>query len=295
MSEEQKNESGDDKSTSGSSDDLIQSGPDANNSGAGEPKEGAAQSNEQSDGGEKTPVIDPKEYEDIKTQREELEKKLGEQGSELGDLRTFIRNIEPVLDNLEKQPELLQALVDGKIDPQVAKSVLEGKLDADDAQKVTEAHDKVKKDMGDEKYEKADPKEVEAKVRGELSEEFDKKITSVKEELQKTLNDSNQLRDFKQDVDNFIENTKDFEDYAEGIAKWLEENPDQDDIKIAYKTVKADAILEKQKTDDDTKKAEAAKDVAANAAGGVSQNAAVIDDKDVIDNLVSGNPTPNQF
>ncbi len=42
----------------------------------------------------------------------------------------------------------------------------------------------------------------------------------------------------------FILSTPDFNEYAERIEKWLEEHPHEDDIEVAYKAVKDEAIAE---------------------------------------------------
>jgi len=99
MSEEKKTESVD---NAGSSDTLIKTDP--AKSAAGESVDTDAQTNEDKGSGDETVA---------KSQYEELESKLGEQGNELGKYRDFFKQVEPLLGELDKQPELVQAIVDG--------------------------------------------------------------------------------------------------------------------------------------------------------------------------------------
>lgn len=62
----------------------------------------------------------------------ELEKKLSLQGKELNELKEFVRNISPLLDKLDTQPEVIQAIIDGKFETTFAKAALEGKLKIED-------------------------------------------------------------------------------------------------------------------------------------------------------------------
>ena len=78
----------------------------------------------------------------------ELEKRFGAQGNELGELRDFFKGIEPILQNLENNPDLTKALYEGKVDASTVEAILAGKTTIDDAQKVTQANTQVKKDMG---------------------------------------------------------------------------------------------------------------------------------------------------
>lgn len=232
--------------------------------------------------GEPTDVT--KVDDEVVKQNEELEKKLGQQGTELGEYRDFVKNITPLLDKLDEQPALIQAILDGKVNQDLIKSALDGKISVKDAADVTTAHDKVKKSMGKE-YEGASPDEVETRIKSELdkqSEAFDKKLA-----------DSEELRDFKNSVQSFIETTKDFEEYADNVTKFLDENPSVDDISIAYDVVKGRALAAQLEKDGEKSAAQKAKDLAANAAGGGSQGGSLSGDVNVVDQLISGKSNPN--
>lgn len=84
---------------------------------------------------------------------DELETRFGTQGKELGEYRQFFQNIAPLLDKLDQSPEMVQAIVDGKLDKDIAKAVLEGRVDVRDAAAVQAAHDQVKTKLGDKAYE----------------------------------------------------------------------------------------------------------------------------------------------
>lgn len=222
---------------------------------------------------------------------EELESKLGKQGEELGDYRNFFKEISPLLDKLDEQPELVQAIIDGKVDTSLAKAASEGKISIQDAEAVTEAHKEVKKEVGEKKYKELSPEEIEQKIAGkvnELKETLTKDVKKKSDEMEK-------MRDYKTSLDTFIKETKDFPEYADDIYKWLDEHPDQDDIKIAYNVVKGIALQKKSEEESDEEKGEAAKAIASNAAGGGSQGGTVTDNKDIADELIGGKSNPNTF
>lgn len=221
-----------------------------------------------------------------KDQYEALEKKLGEQGKELGDYRSFVKNITPLLDKLDAQPELIQAILDGKIDSELAKAAMQGKVSLGDAQKVSDAHEKVKKDMGTN-YDKTAPADIEKRVEEELS-----KVTA---DFDKKLKESEEMRNFKDKVNVFISNTEDFATYAEEIEELILNNPNIDDIEMAYHVIKGKHLQEEQVKKAEETAGEAAKDLAANAAGGYSQGGKLVNDQEVIDKLISHKSNPNIF
>ena len=223
----------------------------------------------------------------------ELEKKLGSQGKELGDFKNFFKEISPLLDKLDAQPELVQAIIDGKIDGSLAKAAIEGKISISEAEAVTKANEEVKKEVGKEEYSKLTPSEIEDKINekvSKLGEEITKNITK---NVKKTTDEAKEMRDYKISIDNFIKDTKDFPEYAEEINKWIDEHPEQDDIKIAYDVVKGRALQKKLEENSEVAKGEAAKAIAANAAGGGSQGATVVDDKSIVDQLIGNTSNPN--
>ncbi len=260
----------------GSPDELIQGSPDANTAGE---QPGAAQPQQTGE-----PAADAQKTVELTQQNEELNKKLGVQGQELGDYREFVRNISPVLDKLDEQPELIQAIVDGKIDSTLAKAVMEGKVQVGDAEKVSDAHEKVKKDLGDKKYDASSAKEIEAKVSSELEKH--------RKEIDAKLAESEELGEFRKGVEGFIANTPDFAEHSEAVTKFLEEHPNIDDIQVAYNAVKGEALQANAEKEATKNAGNAAKDLAANAGGGSSTGAQIVEG-DGIDNLIASNPNPN--
>jgi len=255
-----------------SADDLIKGGPSLNdNLGGGEPKE-----------------INFDDYVD-KKQYEELERKLGEQGNELGKARDFMEEIQPLMEKLEGRPEIVEAIIDDKLTPELAKSILEGKVSIGDATKIAKANEEVKKDLGEKKYAKATPDDISKLIAEKVDEEVSKKTKS----LEKIISDRDSNRDFEADANEFIKNTVDFEEYAEGINKFFKDNPRQYDIKIAYRVVKGEALEKMLATDKEIKAAEDAKELALNAGGSPARSNAVIKDKDIIDELIGSNVNPN--
>ena len=70
----------------------------------------------------------------------------------MGEYRQFFQNIAPLLDKLDQAPELVQAIIDGKVDKDIANAVIEGRVDVRDAAIVQQAADTVKEKMGTDTY-----------------------------------------------------------------------------------------------------------------------------------------------
>ena len=275
MSNEETKESAE----AGSSEDLIQDDPFSPN------LENKGESTEESN-----KDINLDDYVE-KAQFEEAEKKIGEQGKELGDYRSWFKDASPLLDKLKAEPEVVEAIMSGKIDAKLAQSVLEGKVSATDANEVTEAHKEVKKELGVKKYEKASSEEIEKMI----SEKVNLRIAEETKNLKGTIKESDDRREFESKVNDFVKNTPDFTKYADEINVWLEEHPDQYDITVAYEAVKGKEVIGTAAKEEAEKAAEAAKDLAGNAAGGQSQGGKIIEGKDLADDLVADRSNPNVF
>lgn len=220
--------------------------------------------------------------EDTAKSYDELQQRFGQQGQELGEYRQFFQNIAPLLDKLDQAPELVQAIVDGKVDKNLAKAVLDGRVDIKDAEVVQKVHDDVKKDMGKKAYDKATPDEIQKIIESRLGEfraEIDQKAD---------------LRTFQENTQNFIQNTPDFEKYAEEIDKWIDEH-DVTDIEVAYWAVKGKLSEKEAKKAADEAAADRAKDLVADASGGGQGAQGIIDKKELVDKLIAGRPNPNQL
>ena len=272
----------------GSPDELIQSGPSAN-------VEGEPYQSVQQQGSEET--ISKEKYEEARSQYEELEKKFGAQGNELGDLRDFYRGIEPILMALEENPALTRALHSGQIDANTVEAILSGKTTVEDVTKVTEAQDQVKKEMGREAYAKAakeNPVEIEKRIQ-DLASQFKKDLEENNKKVFSSIEQENRRKEFQTYTDNFIAFTEDFPDYADDISKWLEDHPRVDDIAVAYDAVKGAKLSVEKKTAIERAAAEKQKEIAANAGGGASQNAHVINNREVSDELIAPSGNPNEL
>lgn len=226
-----------------------------------------------------------------KSQYDELESKIGEQGNELGQYREFYSQISPILDKLDAQPELVKAIMDDKIDASLAKAVLDGKVSIKEAETVTKAHVEVKKDLGTQQYNAISPEEIERLVDKKVAE-ITKPIT---DRVDSKLDDAEKLRTYENSINEFINSTPDFPEYADKISKWFIANPDQDDIRIAYDVIKGRAIQEQFAKTQTKAEAEAAKEMALNAGGGMGMGSGTISDKNTIDNLISDISNPNSF
>ena len=213
---------------------------------------------------------------------EELETKLGKQGQELGELRTFFENISPLLDKLDESPEVVQAIIDGKIDTNIATALAEGRVDVRDVADVTKAHEVVKKELGKKDYKSTSPEEVKKLVEEEVGK------------ARKEMEEKTSLEDFQKYSQNFIDNTSDFKDYAEEIDKWLD-NHDVTDVEIAYYAVKGKQSESAAKEEAEKAEAARAKELVANAGGGAATAQFTPDGTPMVDSLIRGGRNPNSL
>lgn len=217
---------------------------------------------------------------DYKALYEELESKMGGMGNELGEFRSFFEGISPLLDKLDKSPELVQAIIDGKIDADLAKAVIDGKVSIGDAQAVTQAHTEVKKELGNKGYNQTSAEDIAKLV--------EQKVGEVRGELKEV----EEMRSFEAGVNEFIANTQDFSEYASEISDWLDEH-DVTDIRVAYYAVKG------QVSEREAKK-QAQRDAAdyqkGNVAPGGGNGAYYVPNSgDIVDQLIAGRTNPNLF
>ena len=213
---------------------------------------------------------------------EELEAKLGTQGQELGELRTFFENISPLLDKLDESPEVVQAIIDGKIDTNIATALAEGRVDIKDVATVTKAHETVKKELGTKEYKSTSPEEVKQLVEDEVGK------------ARKEMEEKSSLEDFQKYSQSFIEKTSDFKDYAEEIDKWLD-NHDVTDVKVAYYAVKGEKSEAAAKSQADAEEAKQAKALVANAGGGAAIAQFTPEGIPIADSLIGGGKNPNSI
>jgi len=220
-------------------------------------------------------------------QHKNLERLVGKQGEELGEYRKFMSDMAPLLEKLDSNPELVQGIIDGKIDTELVKAVMDGKVTIGDAKAITSAHTEVKKDLGATKYEKASAEDVAKLV--------DEKINAMRGELMGTMKASEELRSFESSVNDFITNTPDFEKYASDIDTWLDEH-DVTDIKVAYYAVKGQLSEKEAKNQAAIEKAEYEKNLVLNAGGGNSRVTYSGEGaRDLVDSLISGKASANHF
>lgn len=213
---------------------------------------------------------------------DELMSRFGQQGQELGEYRQFFQNIAPLLDKLDQAPELVQAIIDGKVDKNIAQAVLENRVDVRDAAVVQEAHDKVKEDLGKKGYEGTSPAEIAKLVEAQVSK------------FQREFEEKADLKSFQEYTQKFIQNTPDFQEYADEVDKWLDSH-DVTDIEVAYYAVKGKLSEDSAKKQAESASAERAKDILANASGGGQTSQYSSDGSPLVDKLIAGRPNPNSF
>ena len=221
---------------------------------------------------------------DYKALYEELETKLGSMGNELGEYRSFFQGVAPLLEKLDKSPELVQAIVDGKVDQDLAKAVLEGKFTIGDAKVVTQAHADVKKDLGKKEYAAASQEEITKLI--------EEKVNEAKKDLGKDLKEVEEMRNFEANINEFVANTPDFPQYAEAINNWIDEH-DTTDIRVAYYAVRGEMAEREAKDKAAKEAAEYQKGMAPSV--GQSGSYYIPEGGDAIDSLIAGRSNPNVF
>jgi len=235
-------------------------------------------------------------------QYKNLEKKLGEQGSELGTLReknkefeTFFDEISPLMEKLEADKDLIGMIVEGKINSKLAKDVLTGKVSKSEAEAVTEAHKEVKKEMGKEAYENADPKEIEKNLLEKLGTMIDEKLGKTTEDVNKKLTDAEKRRESEEETKRFANNTPDLKDYVVRISELMKERPNIKRLEDLYNIAVGEHLRKERDEAIKNGDVDKAKDLALNAAGGGSHNTATVSDPSLLDRLIGGNSSPNSF
>lgn len=220
------------------------------------------------------------------TQHEELESLVGKQGQELGEFRKFFADIAPLLDKLDKSPEIVQAIVEGNITPDLAKAAIEGKVSIEDAKIVDKAHEEVKKDLGKKEYTGATAEEITKLV--------EEKTDKIQKDLQVELKKRDNMTSFETGVNDFIARTPDFVEYAAEIDKWIDSH-NVADIAVAYYAVKGELSEKEAKKKAEIDGAEAQKEMALNAGGGSSVATHIKSGDKLIDTLISSTSNPNTF
>lgn len=213
---------------------------------------------------------------------DELATRFGTQGQELGEYRQFFQNIAPLLDKLDQAPEMVQAIVDGKLSKEIAKAVLEGRVDVRDAAAVQQAHEQVKEKLGEKAYDAATPEAITKLVEGQVNK------------FRREFEEKSDLQDFQDYTQKFIENTPDFQEHADAVDKWLDAH-DVTDIEVAYYAVKGQLSETAAKKAAEEAAGERAKDVLSNASGGGQSAQYAVDGTSMADRYISGRPNPNSF
>ncbi len=220
-------------------------------------------------------------------QKENLEKVVGRQGEELGELRKFMSDMAPLFEKLDSNPELVQAILDGKIDKDLTKAVIDGNITIGEAKVITEAHTSVQKELGEKKYDKTSADDIAKLV--------DEKVSEIRGEFMKKIKEDEELRSFETNVSDFITNTPDFAKYAEDVNQWLEEH-DVTDIRVAYYAVKGELSEKEARDRAAIDQAEYEKNLILNAGGGNSRVTYSGGEAErVVDSLIASKASANHF
>lgn len=202
---------------------------------------------------------------------------------ELNDYKNFFEGLQPLLQSLESNPELVQAILDGKLTKEFAEAALAGKLTVQEAQTAQAAVDEVKNDVGAKTFEQLSPEK--------LSELVDEKMAMLKKEL----TEKDEKRQFEEYTSKFIAETSDFEKYAKEVSEWLDKHTNVTDIRVAYYAVKGELSEKDAKAKADADAAETAKNFLLNAGPGGVQATHTVDGKSLVDVLIADHSNANAF
>ena len=228
--------------------------------------------------------------EEAKKQIDNLEKKLGEQGQELGKYRNFFQDVQPLLKKLDGQPDLVQAILDGDIDADVAQKVADGDISLDQGKAESTNNAQNDNNNGDENQtstQSLSPEQVEKIVEDRTSQ--------VRQEVEEKLTKAERERQFEREIQDFMEQTPDFDKYANDIANFLNEHEEIENIEVAYNAVKGMKLEEERQEQAKQGKKQAAKDRAMNATGGRSQGKKAVKDSNMLDDLIAPTSNPNSL
>lgn len=219
-------------------------------------------------------------------QHKELEGLVGRQGAELGEYRKFFTDIAPLLEKLDKSPEIVKAILSDKVTGDLAKAALDGKVTIGEAQIVTQAHAEVKKELGKAGYQATTPEEINKMVEDKAKE--------IRADFETKFKERDDMANFESSVNDFIARTPDFTKYAAEIDNWLDEH-DVTDIAVAYYAVKGELSEKEARQRADADGAEAQKNLALNAGGGNGRATHIQGGESIVDSLIAGKSNPNIF
>lgn len=191
-----------------------------------------------------------------KSQYAALETKMGEMGSELGDARKFIGDLTPLLDSLDANPEVVEALREGKLDGELAKAIIEGRIGILEAKEVAKANEEIKNDMGADAHAQLNPEELAKQIMDKVQP----LLAGVKEELKKDISEVKEVQEFEKNVAAFIAATPDFSEYADAITEYSSEHPEQENIEMVYHLIKGRALTAAAAADKAKSDVESSKD-----------------------------------
>ena len=215
---------------------------------------------------------------------DELLRKFGEQGRELGEFRTFVQNINPLLEKLDESPELIQAITDGHLSQDLVKAILENRVSVGDAEAIQgQAEKEVKKEVGKKAF--SAPSNVE-----DVQKLVEKKVGELRQEIE----EKSEMDAFQDYTLDFIARTADFPKYAEAVEAWIDKH-DIADVEVAYYAIKGQMSEANAKKAADVSASDRAKEFVMNAAGGGVHATHTQDGTPLVDQLIAGKPNPNSF
>lgn len=201
---------------------------------------------------------------------------------ELTEYKQFFGGISPLLEKLDKNPDLVQAILGDKIDAAFAKAALDGTLTVKEAQAASQAVAEVKQEVG------------AAAAASMTPEAFSKLVEDKMAALESKLTEKDSMRDFETYTNGFIASTPDFEKYSGAISTWLDEH-DVTDIRVAYYAVKGELSEKEAKAAADVAAAENAKNVLLNAGGSGVRADTMINGVPLVDTLIASHSNANHL
>lgn len=218
-----------------------------------------------------------------KAEYDKLYEAYGKQSNEVGEFRSFFDDVTPLLEKMDKYPEIAKAVMDEKFDSTLATAILEGKVSVGDAKAIEAAATAVQKDLG--------KKEFAATSAEDVAKLVEKEMVKARKELE----EQEELRSFKQSTADFIANTPDFADHGAAISEWLDDHVEVSDVEVAYYAVKGQLSTQDAMSQAARAQAEASKDWAQNAGGGQGVATHIQRGTPLIDQLIGSRSNPNVF
>jgi hypothetical protein len=220
----------------------------------------------------------------------DAEKKISEMGESIAENTKWFSQAKPWLDKLVESPEIVDAILSGKLDSNLSKAIVEGKISTETAKEVTQAKEEVKEELGKD-FIKLTPQQLEKLVDEKLNERLD----TFKEKIDTEFSKHKVSDEAEKENSAFVSRTPDIAEYADEINEWLSEPSHQNIWRLedAYYAIKGRRFMTRAAEKKAKEETEAKKQIALNANGASSQ-AGTLEKDNLVDSIFSGHVNANK-